>query len=144
MDSEVITVSVLLEYLYNQFAVTFILCLIGAFIRHCVGSKMQEIRASKMVAFSLFAAVLVCAIREYVDGIPFSIYVTMSILMGMWSVKLLNLFLNEKLVGKFLHNFFKNMTDPISKSLSNTFDEVEKEKKTENIPKQIEDKNEST
>ena len=73
----VITIDVLLEFLYNKFAVTFLVCLVGSFIRETLRStkskKSKMLDIKRMVTSTVFSTFLMCACVEYVD-LPFSVY----------------------------------------------------------------------
>lgn len=117
-----ITVDILLEFLYNHFAVTFIFCLTGALIRETARSTTSKDKESKMlnikriVTSTMFSTFLMCACAEYID-LPFSVYAITSVFCGMWGLVMVNLALNGKFITKLSKSMFKKMiTDPLIKS----------------------------
>lgn len=124
---DAISVSILLEYLYKKFVVTFIMCLIGAFLRESVKTvKQTKLNTRKTLASAILASVLMCALIDYIS-IPFSIYTVLTIITGMWSHTLLNLLLNVKIMKVLLKNIFKNIKDPVMQGLSDTMEELDDE-----------------
>ena len=124
---DAISVSILLEYLYKKFVVTFIMCLIGAFLRESVKTvKQTKLNTRKTLASAILASVLMCALFDYIS-IPFSIYTVLTIITGMWSHTLLNLLLNVKIMKVLLKNIFKNIKDPVMQGLSDTMEELDDE-----------------
>lgn len=123
--------TMLLDYLYNKFAVTFILSIIGVSIRVMVGNVNNRHRISiiKIVASTLFSTILMCAIGEYVEFI-FSVYVLACVLMGMWSTKIISLASSSKFMGKVAKKLIKNIATPVTKTLADVLEDEEKEKQT--------------
>ena len=125
----VISFTILLEYLYKKFVVTFILSLIGAFIKETFKTtKMKKMEPKKMLASAAFSSVLICAFVDYMT-IPFGIYVAVTIIVGMWGYQILSVVLNANFMKKFVYNFFKNSSNAIAKSVSETMENTEEEKK---------------
>ena len=133
MDS--IYLSLLLEYLYNKFAVTFILCLIGAFLKQSTlnssSRKVSKLKISSLLSPAIFSTVLICAISEYLE-VSFSVYAVICVLAGMWSSILLKLFLNINIIKKFIAMFLKNIAGPLSKyseDIVEELDDIDKKEK---------------
>ena len=139
---DVISLGLLLEYLYDKFIVTFILCLIGGIIRETASTamKQKQMNAKRMMASVVLASALMCALVDYVK-VPFSIYTIICILVGIWAPVLLKLIMNTKIMMKLVSNIAANMKDPIAKGISTTINELdEDENRDERNP--IEDKEE--
>lgn len=139
---DVISLGLLLEYLYDKFVVTFILCLIGGIIRETASTamKQKQMNAKRMMASVVLASALMCALVDYVK-VPFSIYTIICILVGIWAPVLLKLIMNTKIMMKLVSNIAANMKDPIAKGISTTINELdEDENRDERNP--IEDKEE--
>ena len=142
-----ITVYVLLEFLYNKFAVTFLLCLIGAGTREVFRSTKDKdskrLDIKKIATSTVFSTFLMCACAEYID-LPFSVYAIASIVCGMWGLALINLVLNGKFINKFLVNVSKKVADPIVKSAveaaSEMTEEDSEDKDKKKDPKDKDDK----
>lgn len=129
-----ITVDILLEFLYNHFAVTFIFCLIGSLIRETTRSTTSKNKESKMldikriVTSTVFSTFLMCACAEYID-LPFSVYAITSVFCGMWGLVIANFAMSGKFMGKFINNFAKKITDPLLKIAVESASETLKENK---------------
>lgn len=125
---DVISLGLLLEYIYDKFVVTFILCLIGGIIRETASTAMKhkQMNAKKMMASVVLASALMCALVDYVK-VPFSIYTIICILVGIWAPVLLKLIMNTKIMMKLVSNIAANMKDPIAKGISTTINELDED-----------------
>lgn len=123
---DVISLSILLEYLYRKFMVTFILCLIGATIRESLNTvKLTKINVKKLLASVVVASVIMCAVVDYVR-IPFSIYTVACIIFGIWSPTILKFIMHSKFMALLLSKIFKRVGDPVIKAAIDTMDEMNK------------------
>lgn len=134
MDS--IYISLFLEYLYKKFAVTFILCLIGAFLKQSTlnSKKANKIKLGSLFSPTIFSTVLMCAIIDYVD-MNFSVYAVVCVLVGMWSSILLKLFLDTKFIKKLVAIVLKKISGPLSEYSDELIEEIEEEQKEEDKEK---------
>lgn len=127
-----ITVDILLEFLYNHFAVTFIFCLIGSLIRETTRSTTSKDKESKMldikriVTSTVFSTFLMCACVEYID-LPFSVYAITSVFCGMWGLVIINCAMSGKFMSKFINTFAKKITNQLVKNAVESASEVLKE-----------------
>ena len=127
--SDDITVDILLEFLYNQFAVTFVFCFAGSIIREFMRSITSKDKESKMidirriVTSTVFSTFLMCACAEYID-LPFGVYAISGVLCGMWGLAIINLVISDKFIYKFSTKVAKKIADPIIKSAVETASEV--------------------
>ena len=141
MGDNEITVNILLEFLYNEFAVTFLLCGVGSFLRNATktatvkSKKSKIINIKRIVTSILFSTFLMCACAEYID-LPFSVYAVVSALCGMWGLEMVNLVLNGKFMLKFSTNIVKKIANPLIKSAVESASQIlEEEEKEENKDK---------
>lgn len=133
-----ITVYVLLEFLYNRFAVTFILCSFGAIVRETILStkpnKSKRLNIKKFVISTMFSTFLVCACSEYID-LPIGVYLIFCIFCGIWGIRLMNIAASGSFFKKFTDAIAKIVSNPVLKSAfetaSDVFEEQEKEEKSE-------------
>lgn len=123
-----LTLSVLLEYLYEKFLVTFILCLIGASAREMMATvRLHKIHIERMMISVVVSSATMCAILDYIE-LHFSIYVFVCIVIGLWSKSVLNLLMNSKFVLRILSSVTGSMKDPISKAATEIMtEELEKD-----------------
>lgn len=128
-----ISVTVLLEYLYNRFLVTFILCMVGSFIKETMvlSKKYKKINIKKVILSGLFSSCIVCAVVDYVS-MTFSIYSIVCVLFGMWGYQLLLLFLNANFMKKFASVVFRNVSGPLSKYANDLDESLKEENKKDN------------
>lgn len=129
-----ITFSVLLEFLYNKFAVTFVLCFVGAFMHEILSTTKKSKDKSKMfnikraVTSTVFSTFLMCACAVYVD-LQFETYAVLSVICGLWGFALIKLVMNKNFVTTFISKMIKKITSPIIKSAAETITEMSEEKK---------------
>lgn len=122
------TFTLLLDYLYSKFAVTFILCIIGVAIRlisTAVNNK-QRVSRGKLIASTMFSTFLMCAVGEYIH-INFSVYVFLCVVVGMWSTKIVSLALDSKFMSKVTLKCLKKVASPVAKSISEALDDDTKD-----------------
>ena len=124
-----VSVDILLEFLYNQFAVTFIFCLVGSWIREATRSVTSKDKESKMLSIkrivtsTMFSTFLMCACAEYID-LPFSVYAIASVFCGMWGLVIVKITMNGKFITKFFASMAKKFTVPLIKSAVESASEI--------------------
>ena len=141
-----ITIDVLLEFLYDRFAVTFIFCLVGSFIRETLkpSSYKKDIKSKfmdgkRLIMSSIFSTFLVCACVDYIE-LQFGTYIILCIMCGMWGLSLGNMAVSGKFMNTLLSTFSKKIANPIVKSVvesaSKELEEQQKEDKEEETKKE--------
>lgn len=135
-----ITFNILLEFLYNRFAVTFIFCLIGSCIREALKTTKKDskskINIKKIATSTMFSTFLMCACAEYID-LPFGVYAVLSVFGGMWGLVIAELAMNGNFVIKFLGKLTKKViTDPIVKNALESASETIKEEEEKSSKKE--------
>ena len=125
---DVVSINILLEYLYKRYIVTFLLCLVGAFIKESTLStaKVKKISVLRILSPSIFSSVLICALSDYIK-VPFSVYTGICVLTGMWSYPVLKLFMSIKFIQKILKAVIANITGPLGKALTDISEDYYKE-----------------
>lgn len=141
------TINILLEYLYNIFAVTFLMCLIGSIIRETMISINTSTLMSfrKILASSIFSTILMCAVAKYFK-VAFEIYIFLCVMAGLWSIKIIYIAMDLKIVKSILRNLFKNYSDPVSNALSGVLEKDEEERieeKKDDIDSQVDNHSQS-
>lgn len=121
---EQFTFTLLLDYLYHRFSVTFILTMFGVVIRILMSSVnyKQKVSIGKVLASTMFSTILMCAISELV-AFAFTVYVLVCALAGMWSMKIVSLGLNSKFMTKVISKYLKFIAGPFAKSISDALEE---------------------
>lgn len=122
-----ISLGMLLEYLYTKFLVTFMLNLMGAFIRESVDKKVKRLNPKRMIASALFSSVLLCAAADYIT-VSFSLYVLLGIINGIWANAVLTAFLSASFMKKLAMNVFKAVPQSTVKAIGKTIAEMEDDK----------------
>lgn len=122
-----LTFTLLLDYIYNRFAVTLVLCSVGVVIKNIINdiSSKRKVSIGKTVASSMFSTVLMCAVRDYID-IAFSAYVLICLIVGMWSTKIVSLVADSKFMGKVTKRLLKSIANPVADAVSDVLDEENK------------------
>lgn len=117
----------LLNYLYNDFTVSFVICLSGAIIKDLIDTYKNNTRINikQIILATIFTTILLCAIRVYID-INFNIYILVCIVSGMWGDEILRLFTNSTIVVLILKKVLKLISNPVSDLISETIDDIEK------------------
>ena len=131
---EELTFTLFLDYLYNRFAVTFVLSIIGVVIRvmHKNVNARQKIDIGKVIASAFFSTILMCAVSEYIE-IVFSIYALICVIVGIWSNKLIQIVMDSNFMGKVVIKYIKKIATPVAESLEETLKE-ENKKENDNSP----------
>lgn len=119
-------ISTLLNYLFNDFAVTFIACLFGSILKDGLDTmnKGNKINIKKIIISSLFGTVLLCGIDSYFK-VSFNIYILICVLVGMWGFCILKACSNSGIMLVLLKHILGNIKDPVTKALKDTVDEIE-------------------
>lgn len=134
---EQFTFTLLLDYIYNKFALTFLITILGVVIRTLMSnvSAKQKVSIGKVLASTVFSTILMCAIRELIP-FTFTVYVLVCVIVGMWSMKIVSLVMDSKFMTKFISKYLKSIAGPVAKSLSDALDDeddnVDEEKSTTN------------
>ena len=126
--------NVLLDFLYNNFAVTFLMCMIGAFIRESMGtvngSNTDRLSIKKIIASTIFSTFVMCACANYLK-ISFSIYAAICVFVGMWGYTLVRLALTGKFVKQAISKAAKIFPNALLKVASSIVEEDNKDAKDE-------------
>lgn len=123
-----VSINILLEYLYKRYIVTFLLCLVGAFIKESTMStaKVKKISILKILSPSIFSSVLICALSDYMK-VPFGVYMGICIVTGMWGSSLVKLFLNAKFIKHLLTTGLARLGGTLGRKLSDMSEEYFRE-----------------
>lgn len=120
----------LLNYLYNDFAVTFVICLCGAIIKDTMDTykNINKINIKRVIFSTIFVTILLCAIRVLID-VKFNIYIFICVVAGMWGYIVLDAFSNAKFMLIFLKKIAKGSNSTLGNTISDVLEETEKEEK---------------
>ena len=124
---EDLSIDVLLEFLYNRFAVTFLLCMIGSITREMFlptkKKKSQLLNIKKIVTSTVFSTFLMCTFADYID-LTFSAYAVLSILCGIWGLIIVQIAVNENFVQKLLLKFAEKLPESLAKAAAQSASET--------------------
>lgn len=127
------TLGLLLDYLYNKFAVTFILSLVGASMREVFvtnKNRKNHIKISKLFMSSVLVTVLLCALGELYK-FNFSVYVLVCMMCGLWGEFIVTkILLNKRVIFNFVINLLKKLGGSFSSAAAETLAEENKNKKS--------------
>lgn len=126
---EQFTFTLLLDYLYHRFSITFIITMLGVVIRILMSNVNlhQKVSIGKVIASTMFSTVLMCAVSELVP-FSFTVYVLVCVIAGMWSMKIVSLGLNSKFMSKVLSRYIKSIAEPIADALEEENNDVDRSK----------------
>lgn len=124
---EDLSIDALLEFLYNRFAVTFLLCMFGSFTREVFlpvkKKKAQVINIKRIVTSTVFSTFLMCTLADYIE-LTFSAYAVVSIICGIWGLIIVQVAVNENFVTKFLLKMVDKIPSPVVKSAAESASEI--------------------
>lgn len=127
------TLELLLDYLYNKFAVTFILSLVGASMREVFvtnKNRKNHIKISKLFMSAVLVTVLLCALSELYK-FDFSVYVLVCVMCGLWGEFIATkILLNKRVIFNFVINLLKKLGGSFSSAAAETLAEENKNKKS--------------
>lgn len=127
------TLGLLLDYLYNKFAVTFILSLVGASMREVFvtnRNRKNHIKISKLLTSAIMVTVLLCALGELYK-FDFSVYVLVCVMCGLWGEFIVTrILLNRRIMISFIINLFKKLGGSFSSAAAEALAEEDKNKKS--------------
>lgn len=118
----------LLNYMYNDFAITFVMCLCGALIKDVFETykNTTKINVRNIILTSIFTTIVLCAIRVSID-IQFNVYILVCVVSGMWGDAIVNVFTNSEIMIIFFKKIVKTINNPLSDAIDDTIKELEKE-----------------
>lgn len=124
-----LSLTVLLEFLYNKFAFTLGMCAVGSLMRSIyeTGKKDKKIafNIKGIIVSTLFSTFLMCACSVYID-LAIEIYILLCVLCGIWGLALMKLVMDENFMVKLLANIGKKVADPIIKGTMETISDASK------------------
>lgn len=130
------TIKLLLGYIYNRFALVFLICLLGSFINdlYSTYNSLTKFNIKKILLSSISASIIVCAISEYIY-LKFGVYIFFCFVCGLWSYKILEYLTNWNFVSKIFSIILKSMKKEIAIKLANAVNDLEQLEKQNNKSK---------
>lgn len=148
------TIDILLEFLYNKFATTFMFCLFGSFVREYLttiktdsnSKKYGNFNFGKVVISAIFSTILMCACADYVKvDLHIEVYAIISVVLGMWGLSIMKCIIDKKFLHTFSSKVTKYITNPLIKSAvesaSETLDEPKDSDKKQQSKDETDNKN---
>lgn len=129
----VITLNVLLNWLYQKYVFIFIICLLGAFIRDIADTYKNKttINIKKIISSSLICSLILTAIMDYITNISVSLYVLICFFTGLWSLNIIDYVMNWKFVKRVIGRILGSVKNNVANSVAATLDEIDNENKFE-------------
>ena len=127
----------LLDFFYNRFLISFIICIFGSFSRDICDTMKHhtKINVTKILLTSFFGTILMCMITDMVD-ISFGTFVFITYVLGLWSFQLFDLITNNKVIKTIAILFTKvKVSAEAASSLEKISKELEKDKKKHSTTK---------
>lgn len=150
---EQLSIDILLEFLYNKFAITFWFCLFGSFSREYLvyltttksgsnNKKHGNFNFGKVVISAIFSTILMCACADYVKvELHIEVYAIISVVLGMWGLGIMKSIIDKKFLYVLSKKVTKYITDPIIKSaVESASDSLEEDVKKQLPENKSEDK----
>ena len=121
-------ISDFLEYLYDKFAVTFILCIVGVFIKECIGNvrRNKKFNVKRILSSVIISSVIMCAISGNLS-LNFEWYALVNILFGAWSNTIASFVLSSKFMTKYVPKFLRNIANPLAKTIADVLEDDDNE-----------------
>lgn len=153
---EQLSIDVLLEFLYNKFAITFWFCLFGSFSKEYLAyltisktgsnsKKYGNFNLGKVVMSAVFSTILMCACADYVKvELHIEVYAIISVILGMWGLGIMKIIIDKKFLYVLSNKITKYITDPIIKSaVESASESLEEDNKESNKKQQSKDETEN-
>lgn len=134
------TIDILLEFLYEKYAITFVFCFFGSFVKEYItsrktdsnGKKGSKFNLVKVIISSIFSTFLVCIAADFISvELKIEVYAILSIIVGIWGFELVKCLVDKKFIAAFCGSIASSFTNPILKSAaesaSKTLEAQEKE-----------------
>lgn len=139
------SIDILLEFLYDKFAITIVFCFFGSFVKEYMSSrntdsnskkKGSKFSLGKVIISSIFSTILVCVAADYISvDLHFEVYALISIIVGIWGFGIVKCIVDKKFLSTFLGSISKSIANPILKSAaesaSKVLEDEDKDKKKE-------------
>lgn len=148
MDSnDAITLYGLLDYLYNRFAVTYLMCFLGVMIGQSLRifsnglKKIKPASAFNIAMQGALVTVIMCALQDFINIKSMNVYVLCCTFIGLWSPLVIKLITNLTVVKKLIVNITKRLKDPVMAAVGETIDQMDENELSDNNKKEIQDTN---
>lgn len=131
----------LLDWLYQDYSIVFIVCLLGAFAHDIYDTAKNDskINIKSIISSSLICSIILSVVIDYFNKYSLSTRIAICFFTGMWSNNIIGYVINWNFVKKLFCNYLKNTKGTISKSLSTTLEDMEKEEKKKKIQQKKKD-----
>ena len=136
-----LTLISLLDWLYQDYSIIFLLCLLGSFTHdiYDTAKNNTKINVKSIISSSLICSILLSVVIDRLNKYSIDVKIAISFFIGMWSNNIIGYMINWNFVKKLFYNYLKNTEGTISKSISTTLDEIENDETNENNDKNKKD-----
>ena len=117
----------LLDFLYNKFMISFIICVFGSFSRDVIDTIKNHTKLNVGVTLvtALFGGVITCMILDIADNISFGEFVFLAYFIGLWSYQIFNIVTNKKFAKIISIGF--NKASKLPKEVTSSIEQIAKE-----------------
>ena len=136
-----LTLVSLLDWLYQDYSIIFLLCLLGSFTHdiYDTAKNNTKINVKSIISSSLICSILLSVVIDHLNKYSIDVKIAICFFIGMWSNNIIGYMINWNFVKKLFYNYLKNTEGTISKSISTTLDEIENDETNENNDKNKKD-----
>ena len=116
-----------LRWLYQDYSIVFIICLIGSFTHdiYDTAKNGSKINIKSIISSSLICSILLSAVIESLGKYSINTRVAICFFMGLWSNNIIGYVINWNFVKRLFCNYLKNTKGSLSKSLNNAIEEID-------------------
>ena len=124
------SLDILLEFLYNKFAITLVFCFFGSFMREYLTSKnidsnnkkKSKFNFGKVIISAIFSTFLMCGGADYLNvELHIEVYAIISVILGMWGMGIIKQLMDGKFIYKaFCSAISKSIVNPMAKVVVET------------------------
>ena len=120
----------LLDFLYNEFAVTFILCIIGVVTKEFVVNvrKNKKFDKLKMTSAVILSSLIMCAVQFNLK-LEYHVYIVCCVIGGGWSTYIASFVWGKKFMSESVPKLLRTMATPLAKALADIIEDSSKNDK---------------
>lgn len=123
------TIISFLDWLYQDYSMVFLLCLIGSFTHdiYDTAKNNTKINVKSIISSSLICSILLSVVTDYLYKYSMNVRIAICFFVGMWSNNIIGYIMDWDFVKTLFRNYLKNTKGAIQKTLNSTLEEIEDE-----------------
>lgn len=130
------TVDMIIDYLINNFMISFVMCLLGSLIKDMFDNMQNSSKLSikKIFISTIFSSFLAASLVDWLRiKISFGAMLLICLLVGMWGFWILKWITKYANVYLLFSNVLKNVNNNIANGVANTMDETKQDSINDNL-----------